>query len=95
MSEKMKVLLADKLPDQYVQRLKDHGLEVINEPKLGENDLPEAAKDVDIIVVRSTVVNEATIMNARRLNLIIRAGAGYNNIDVAAANKKGRLAPAL
>jgi len=89
MSEKMKVLIADKLPEQYVQKLKDHDLEVIFEPKLGENDLPEAAKDVDIIVVRSTVVNEATIMNAQKLNLIIRAGAGYNNIDVAAANKKG------
>lgn len=89
MSEKMKVLIADKLPDQYVQKLRDHDLEVIYEPKLGENDLPKAAEDVDIIVVRSTVVNAETIEKSKKLNLIIRAGAGYNNINVAAANKKG------
>jgi D-3-phosphoglycerate dehydrogenase len=89
MSEKMKVLIADKLPEQYVQKLRDHDLEVIYEPKLGENDLPKAAEDVDIIVVRSTVVNAETIEKSKKLNLIIRAGAGYNNINVAAANKKG------
>lgn len=89
MSEKMKVLVADKLPDQYIKKLQDHDLEVIYDPKLGENDLPAAAKDVDIIVVRSTVVNAETIEKAEKLNLIIRAGAGYNNINVAAANKKG------
>lgn len=85
----MKVLVADKLPDQYIKKLQDHDLEVIYDPKLGENDLPAAAKDVDIIVVRSTVVNAETIEKAEKLNLIIRAGAGYNNINVAAANKKG------
>lgn len=89
MSEKMKVLIADKLPDKYVQKLRDHELEVAFEPKLGENDLVEAAKDADILIVRSTVVNAKTIENSQKLNLIIRAGAGYNNIDVSAANKKG------
>lgn len=86
---KMKVLIADKFPDQYVQKLADYDLEVIYEPKLGENDLVEAAKEVDILVVRSTKVNEAAINNSTQLNLIIRAGAGVNNINIAAANKKG------
>ncbi len=89
MSEKMKVLVADKLPEKYIEKLKDYELDVVFEPKLGENDLVKAAKDVDILVVRSTVVNAETIENAEKLNLIIRAGAGYNNIDVSAANKKG------
>jgi len=86
---KVKVLIADKFPDQYIQQLKNMDLEVIYSPKLGENDLPEAAKEVDILVVRSTVVNAATINNSSTLNLIIRAGAGVNNIDIPAANKKG------
>ncbi len=86
---KVKVLIADKFPDQYIQQLKDMDLEVINLPKLGENDLPEAAKEVDILVVRSTKVNATTIYNSNALNLIIRAGAGVNNIDITAANKKG------
>jgi D-3-phosphoglycerate dehydrogenase len=86
---KMKVLIADKFPEQYIQRLKDSEIDVVYNPKLGENDLPEAVKDVDCVVVRSTVVNEKTINSSNQLNLIVRAGAGVNNIDIKAANKKG------
>ena len=86
---KLKVLIADKFPEKYIQELKDLDLEVIYEPKLGEKDLPKAAEDVDILVVRSTVVNEETINNSKKLNLIIRAGSGVNNIAISAANKKG------
>jgi len=86
---KLRVLIADKFPEKYIQELKDLDLEVIYEPKLGEKDLPKAAEDVDILVVRSTVVNEETINNSRKLNLIIRAGSGVNNIAISAANKKG------
>lgn len=85
----MKVLIADKFPEKYVQQIKDLGLEVIYSPQLGEKDLPQAASEVDMIVVRSTVVNEETIKNAKNLNLIIRAGAGVNNINIKAANQKG------
>lgn len=86
---KMQILLADKFPDKYVQMLRDYNLDVTYEPKLGENDLPNAAKEMDILVVRSTKVNATTIDSSLKLNLIIRAGAGYNNIDIPTANKKG------
>jgi len=86
---KIKVLIADKFPDKYIQQMKDLDLEVIYEPKLGEKDLPTAARGVDILVVRSTIVNESTINESEKLNLIIRAGSGVNNINIAAANKKG------
>ena len=86
---KMKVLVADAFPEKYLDEFKEMGLEVIYSPKAGENDLPEAAKEVDILVVRSTVVNSKTIQDSKNLNLIIRAGAGVNNIDVSAANQKG------
>ncbi len=86
---KVKVLVADKFPEMYIQQMKEADLEVIYSPKLGENDLPEAAKDVDILVVRSTIVNSDTIMKSNHLNLIIRAGAGVNNINISAANQKG------
>ncbi|MCF8260868.1 MAG: phosphoglycerate dehydrogenase [Melioribacteraceae bacterium] len=84
-----KVLIADKFPEAYIEELRRNNLEVIVEPGLNADNLAEAAKNVDILVVRSTVVNEKTINESEQLNLIIRAGAGYNNIDVAAANKKG------
>jgi D-3-phosphoglycerate dehydrogenase len=86
---KLKVLIADKFPDKYVQQMKDLDLEVSYQPKLGEKDLPQAAGDVDILIVRSTIVNEETIVSAAKLNLIIRAGSGVNNIAISAANKKG------
>lgn len=86
---KVKVLIADKFPDLYVDQLRGMDLEVIYSPKLGENDLPEAAKDVDILVVRSTNVTAETINASTHLNLIIRAGAGVNNINIPAANQKG------
>jgi D-3-phosphoglycerate dehydrogenase len=86
---KLKVLVADKFPDKYIQQMKNLDLEVIYEPKLGEKDLPQAAKEVDILIVRSTIVNEETIKSSKKLNLIIRAGSGVNNINIQAANKKG------
>lgn len=85
----MKVLIADKFPEKYIEELKKSNLEVIYSPKLGENDLPKAAEDADILVVRSTIVNSATLENSKKLNLVVRAGAGVNNINIPAANKKG------
>lgn len=85
----MKVLIADKLPELYIKKLEDNGLEVVFEPKFGESDLETALENIDILVVRSTKVNETAINNADKLNLIVRAGAGYNNINLSAANKKG------
>lgn len=83
-----KVLIADKFPEIWLEELKKSNLEVIYDPKLGENDLIEAAKDKDIIVVRSTKVNADTINNSEALKLIIRAGSGVNNINIPAATNK-------
>jgi D-3-phosphoglycerate dehydrogenase len=86
---KLKVLIADKFPEKYIKQMKDLDLDVTYEPKLGEKDLVGAAKEVDILVVRSTIVNEETIKTSKNLNLIIRAGSGVNNINIQAANRKG------
>jgi len=85
----MKILVADKFPEVYINKLRDNNIEVIYEPKLGENDIIKYVHDVDTIIVRSTKVNAETILDSTSLNLIIRAGAGFNNIDIKAANKKG------
>jgi D-3-phosphoglycerate dehydrogenase / 2-oxoglutarate reductase len=85
----VKVLVADKFPEQYINEMKELNLDVTYSPKLGENDLPGEIKDTDILVVRSTKVNAKTIESGNNLNLIIRAGAGVNNINISAANQKG------
>jgi len=85
----MKLLIADSFPKNHIQTLIDSGFEVIYEPKLGENEIPNAVKDAEFIIVRSTNINAATINAGTNLKIVIRAGSGYNNIDVAAATAKG------
>ncbi|MBD3410309.1 MAG: phosphoglycerate dehydrogenase [Ignavibacteriales bacterium] len=84
-----KILLADKLPDSIIDGLKALGLEVDSQPTLGENDLPGAIKGAKYLVVRSTKVNAKTFDAADALKMVVRAGAGYNTIDVDAAAKAG------
>ncbi len=85
----MKILIADKFPDKYIKDMQSLGAEVVYNPKLGAEELAEAAKNVSMLIVRSTVVNEVCIRNSQDLSLIIRAGAGVNNIDMKAASAKG------
>lgn len=85
----MKILIADKFPERFIKKLEDEKLEVVYDPKLGENDLPVAAKDADCLVVRSTIVSAETIEKSNSLKLIVRAGSGVNNINIPAANSKG------
>jgi len=86
---KVTVLIADKFPEKYVKEFDSLDLNVVYSPALGENDLPDAAKDADILIVRSTIVNVETIKSSKNLNLIIRAGAGVNNIAISTANEQG------
>ena len=85
----MKVLIADKFPDKYVEELRGQGFEVVYEPGLGENDIPDNTDGVNFIVVRSTKVNAAAMNSSDSIKVVIRAGSGYNNIDCAAAAEKG------
>ncbi|WP_069131550.1 NAD(P)-dependent oxidoreductase [Rhodohalobacter halophilus] len=85
----MKVTIADKLPDEAIQQLEELGLSVDNSAGLKETDLAKGLPESQILIVRSTVVNEACINNSPKLSLIIRAGAGVNNINIEAASGKG------
>ncbi len=85
----MKVLIADTLPQRTIDHLTSLGVQVVNEPKLKTDDLANAIEDADVLVVRSTEVRADCISTAKRLSLIVRAGAGVNNIDMKAANARG------
>lgn len=86
----MKVLVADKFEKSGLEGLKAAGCDVLFEPDLKDDALTEAlrASGADVLVVRSTKVT-APMLDAGRLSLIVRAGAGYNTIDVAGASKRG------
>lgn len=85
----MNVTIADKLPDEAVSQLNELGLNVDFNPSLKEEDLSRGLKAAQVLIVRSTVVNKECITGSPYLSLIIRAGAGVNNIDIEAASEKG------
>ena len=77
----MKILFADALPDQYAQDLNEAGHECVARPTLTADDIPGEIAGYDVLVVRSTKVTAAAIDASDKLSLIVRAGAGTNNID--------------
>ena len=87
----MKVLLADALSESVVSALEGAGCAIINEPSLKGEALTSALTDHDpqVLVVRSTKVTADDIQAASGLELIVRAGAGYDTIDVATASSLG------
>jgi D-3-phosphoglycerate dehydrogenase / 2-oxoglutarate reductase len=84
----MKVLVADKFEETGLTGLRALGCEVLYEPKLEGETLGArlAETRAEILVVRSTKVTAAEIAGASGLALIVRAGAGVNTIDLAAAS---------
>ena len=86
----MKVLIADKFEKSGIDGLRAAGCAVVSDPDLKDDALREAIgkTGADVLVVRSTRVT-APMLDAGRLSLIVRAGAGYNTIDVAAASERG------
>ncbi|HLU66264.1 MAG TPA: phosphoglycerate dehydrogenase [Kofleriaceae bacterium] len=87
----MKVLVADKFEEVGRSELAALGIEVEYQPGLGGDELAaEVARlDPDVLVVRSTRVAAPVFTAGRRLKLVVRAGAGYDTIDVAAASTEG------
>ncbi len=87
----MRILFADKAQQCGVDALEAANFEISLQPDLSADDLPDAIRafDPDVLVVRSTKVKEAALAAAERLSLIVRAGAGYDTIDVAGASRRG------
>jgi D-3-phosphoglycerate dehydrogenase len=86
----MKVLVADPFESSGLDGLRDVGCDVIHDPALKDETLVAALAETgaEVLVVRSTKVT-AEMLDAGKLGLIVRAGAGYNTIDVAAASARG------
>jgi D-3-phosphoglycerate dehydrogenase len=86
----VKVLIADKFEQSGIDGLKAAGCEVVYQPDLKNAGLAQALRDTaaDVLVVRSTTVT-APMLEAGALSLVVRAGAGYNTIDVATASRRG------
>src|SRR5205809_6196445 len=86
----MRVLIADKFEESGRIGLRTIGCEITFQPDLKDDALVNAiAKEQpDVLVVRGTKITEP-MLAAGPLKLVVRAGAGYNTIDVAAASRRG------
>ena len=86
----MKVLVADKFEQSGRDGLQAIGCVVSYQPDLKDEALVNAIAETapDVLVVRGTKVTEP-MLAAGPIKLVVRAGAGYNTIDVAAASKRG------
>ena len=85
----MEILIADKLSEKAVSALEKLGAKVTVNPDLTTEQLPQAIGNAEILIVRSTKVDAATMDAAPCLSLIIRAGAGVNTIDLKHASSHG------
>ncbi|RYG87060.1 hydroxyacid dehydrogenase, partial [bacterium] len=88
----MTVLVADKLEASALDGLRALGVDLLDQPTLTADDLPAALRETgaDLLIVRSTRVT-AEALGSGRLGAVVRAGAGYDTIDVDAASRQGVL----
>src|SRR5437588_10617117 len=85
-----RVLISDKLEAPGLDVLRQAGIELDERDSLKGDALKEAVRAADGIIVRSqTKVTADLLDNPGRLKAIARAGVGVDNIDVAAATRRG------
>lgn len=94
-----KVLLATDKPfakiavEGIAEIIKEAGFELVLLEKYKEqSDFINAAADADAIIIRSDKADKELLESAKQLKIIVRAGAGYDNIDIAFAKEKGIVA---
>ena len=94
--ETMKILVATEKPfakkavDGIRKIVEDAGYELaLLEKYTDKGQLLEAVADVDALIVRSDKVTAEVIAAAKNLKIVVRAGAGYDNVDLAAASARG------
>ncbi len=87
----MTILLADNIADTGIEALSEAGHAVVEDPGLSGEALVETLRveTPDVLVVRSTKVTPKALDASPSLGLIVRAGAGYDTIDVQGAADRG------
>lgn len=92
----MKVLIATQKPfakaavDSIKEVIDTAGFEpVMLEKYAGADDLKKAVADADAVIIRSDIIDADVLAAAPNLKIVVRAGAGYDNVDLATAKAQG------
>ena len=85
-----KLLISDKLSPRAATIFEEHGIDVDVKPGLSPDELKAIIADYDGLAIRSATKVTADILNAAtNLKVVGRAGIGVDNVDIAAATKRG------
>ncbi len=87
----MKVLICDAIAKDAVEGLKGLGIEVVENTSVEKEELAGIIGDYDGVIIRSRTKIRKDLIDAAagKLDFIIRAGVGLDNIDVEYAREKG------
>jgi D-3-phosphoglycerate dehydrogenase len=97
MSKKVLVATVKPFAQKAVEEIsvicKEAGYTMVLLEKYAEQaEFVKKVKDVDALIVRSDKVTREVINNAQNLKVVVRAGSGYDNIDLEAATEKNIVA---
>jgi len=85
-----RVLVCDPIHDEGIEKLQNAGFQVDVKPTISFEELREIVADYEVLIVRSrTKVKREIIEKGEKLQVIGRAGAGLDNIDLKAAEERG------
>ena len=85
-----KILITDPLSDRGIEFLEKSGLEVIYKPNAEKSEVDEYLEYIDGWIIRSgTRISKENILDAKKLQIIGRAGVGTDNIDIESATQSG------
>jgi len=94
-----KVLIATEKPfakaaiESIRKIITDAGFELqLLEKYTSNDDLKKAISEVNAVIIRSDIVDKKVLEAAKNLEIVVRAGAGFDNIDLKAASAKGVVA---
>jgi D-3-phosphoglycerate dehydrogenase len=94
-----RVLIATEKPfavaaaNQMVEILEKAGYQVKRlEKYASKTELLDAVKDVDAMIVRSDIVDREVLEAAKELQVVVRAGSGFDNLDLVTCTEKGTIA---
>ena len=92
----MKVLVATEKPfakvavDGIRKEIEGAGYELaLLEKYTDKQQLLDAVKDANAVIIRSDIIDKEVLDAAKELKIVVRAGAGYDNVDLEAATAHG------
>lgn len=84
-----KVLIPQEIAKEGVDVLLEAGHEIRMGTGLSEEELAREVKDCDAILLRTAAVTRKVLEAGKKLKIVARHGAGYNNVDIQAAQELG------